>query len=188
MYELTGKLNYSLAFTAGGNPIISLELDERNPALKMVDELHDKKLSISFDEYQEKRSLDANKYYWVLLNRLSKALRISSSYCHNLMLRRYGELEKFDGQVMYTIIPDTDEASRTADESDTYHIKPTSSVREGKDGLMYRTYLMLKGSHEYSRKEFSRLLEGLIDECRLQGIETATPDQVARMMALYKER
>ena len=189
MRELTGKLSKSVSFTANGNPIITLVVNDRTSAMGIVDELSDaEKLTIKLEEYQEKRSLDANRYYWVLLNRLAKSLRISSSHCHNLMLRRYGTFENFDGQAVYWVIPDTDEASRKADEAEEYHIKPTTQVREGKDGKMYRTYILLKGSHSYTRTEFRKLIEGLVDECHIQGIDTATPEEIARMMALYKER
>ena len=136
----------------------------------------------------KKRSLDANSYYWVLVDKLSKALDISMPHCHNLMLRRYGTFKLFGGQVMYTVILDTDEASRDADEAEECHIKPTSEVREGKDGLMYRTYILLKGSHEYNTTEFSNLVEGIVDECHQVGIETATPNEIARMMSLLQTR
>ena len=136
----------------------------------------------------KKRSLDANSYYWTLVDKLSKALDISMPHCHNLMLRRYGTFKLFGGQVMYVVIPDTDEASREADEAEECHIKPTSEVREGKDGLMYRTYIMLKGSREYSTTEFSHLVKGLVDECKQVGIETATPDEIANMISLLKTR
>lgn len=165
MHELTGKLAYMVGFTAKGHPILTLEINEKNPALQMVDELHSaEKLTIKIEKYNPKRSLNANSYYWLLLGKLSKAFNISSSYCHNLMLRRYGALEEFDGQVVYWVIPDTEEASRKADEAETYHIKPTANVREGNDGIMYRTYLLLKGSHEYTRTEFTKLVNGLVDE------------------------
>ena len=183
MYDLTGSLAYNVSFTAKGNPIISIELNERVPALQMVDELHGAdKLSIKICKFGKKRSLDANSYYWLLLGKLSKKLNISSSYCHNLMLRRYGELESFDGQVVYWFIPDTDEATKKADEAEAYHIKPTSNVKEGNDGTMYRAYLLLKGSHEYTREEFSKLVNGLVDECRIQGIEVKSKEEIDSLL------
>lgn len=185
MYELTGKLAYMVGFTASGNPIITLEINEKTDALKMVDELHDEKLSINIGKYEKKRSLNANSYYWLLVGKLSKALKISTSYCHNLLLRRYGELEYIDGQVVYLVIPDTEEATRNADESETYHIKPTANVREGNDGIMYRTYLLLKGSHEYTREEFRKLVEGLCDECRNVGIETRSQAWIDSLLSQY---
>lgn len=185
MFELTGKLAYSVSFTQNGKPIVTLELNEKFPTLRMVDELHDEKLSVKICKATKKRSLDANAYYWLLLGKLSKALEISNQHCHNLMLRRYGVLEEFDGQTVYWVIPDTDEASKKADEAEEYHIKPTSNVREGNDGLMYRTYLLLKGSHDYSKEEFSRLVNGLVDECRQMGIETKSDEEISSLLSQW---
>jgi hypothetical protein len=101
MFELTGRLTYMVGFTAKGHPIVTLEMNEKTPALQMVDQLHnEEKLTIKIDKYNPSRSINANSYYWLLIGKLSKALNISSSYCHNLMLRRYGVLEEFDGQVV----------------------------------------------------------------------------------------
>lgn len=182
MAALTGKV-HSLAFTADGRPLITFEMFEGQPAIKMAHKFKDGvRVSVKVSKYNEKRSLDANAYYWQLLTKLAGAMKISNSYCHNVMLRRYGVPEEIDGSLVYWVIPDTDEAERKADESETYHIKPTSNVREGNDGKMYRTYMLLKGSHEYSTAEFSRLISGLVDECRQCGIETLTPAELASMM------
>ena len=187
MYELSGKLAYSLSFTAKGKPIVTLEMNEYEDAIKMVDDLHDKNLKIRLCEKKDGRSLDANSYYWLLLSRLAKKMDISNAYCHNLMLRRYGVLEDIDGQVVYWVIPDTEEASRKADESETYHLKPTSDVREGKDGMMFRTYLLIKGSHEYTKEEFSHLVNNLVEECKGVGIQTIRQEMIDSMLSHWGE-
>lgn len=178
---LTGTIN-SVAFTADGSPLITFEVFEGQPAIKMAQKYKDgSRVSIKVTKYNEKRSLDANAYYWQLLTKLAGVLKISNNYCHNMMLRRYGVLEEIDEKPVYLVIPDTEEAEKKADESETYHIKPTSQVKEGKDGKMYRTYMLLKGSHEYTTAEFSRLVSGLVDECKQCGIETMTPAELSRM-------
>lgn len=187
MYDLTGKLSYGVSFTAKGNPIVTIELNERFPALQMVDDLHDEKLSIKICKQTKQRSLDANAYYWLLLSKLSKVLKISNPHCHNLMLRRYGVLEEIDGQVVYLVIPDTEEASRKADEAEEYHLKPTSNVREGKDGLMYRTYMLLKGSSKFTKEEFSNLVNGLVDECNHVGICTRRKEDIESLLSQWGE-
>jgi hypothetical protein len=185
--ELTGEF-HSIAFTADGKPLITFKVNEYHEAVKASQEFAEGvTVALKVGKPKGLRSLDANSYYWLLLNKLARKLNISTSYCHNLMLRRYGVLEEYDGQVMYVVILDTDEASKTADEAEKYHIKPTSNVREGNDGLMYRTYLMLKGSSKYTKKEFSHLVNGLVDECRQVGIQTATPDEIAMMISRLKE-
>ena len=184
MASLTGKI-HSVAFSVDGKPLISLEVNEGQPALKTAQRLKDSpRITIKLSEYKAKRSLDANAYYWLLIGKLSKALNISTSYCHNVMLRRYGVLEMFDEKPVYLMIQDTDEAARKADEAEKYHIKPTSHVREGTDGKMYRTYMMLKGSHEYDTAEMATLISGLREECMNVGIPVETPDEIANLLSL----
>lgn len=181
--NLTGTI-HSVAFTADGRPLVTFEVFEYHPAVKMAQTYKDGvKVSIKVSKHREKRSLDANAYYWQLLTKLAKVQNISNNYCHNVMLRRYGVLEEIDGKPVFLVIPDTDEAEKKADESETYHIKPTSNVREGNDGKMYRTYMLLKGSSQMDTAEFSRLVSGLVDECKQCGIETLTPNELERMMA-----
>lgn len=188
MASLTGKI-HSVAFTVDGKPLISFEVNEGPPALKMAQKFKEcPKLNIKLSEHKKGRSLNANAYYWTLIGKLSKVLKISTSYCHNVMLRRYGVLELVDDTPVYMLIPDTDEAERKADEAETFHIKPTSNVREGKDGKMYRTYMLLKGSHSFDTAEMAALISGLRDECTQVGIPVETPDEIANLLSLMGGR
>ena len=53
----------------------------------LIDKIKDKPLRIIAKQWREKRSLDANAYYWVLLSRLAEVAGISKPRAHNLMLR-----------------------------------------------------------------------------------------------------
>lgn len=186
MASLTGTV-HSVAFTAAGRPLITFEVFEGQPALKMAHSYKDGvRVAIKVTKYNEKRSLDANAYYWQLIGKLAGVQKISNTYCHNVMLRRYGTLEEIAGKPVYLVIPDTEEAEKKADESETYHIKPTSNVREGNDGKMYRTYMLLKGSSQYDTAEMSRLISGLVDECKQCGIPVETPNELANLLSLME--
>ena len=187
MASLTGRI-HSVAFSVDGRPLISFEVNEGQPAMKMAQKLKDSPVSLKISQYKKKRSTDANSYYWLLVEKLAKALNISTSYCHNVMLRRYGALEMFDDKPVYLMIQDTDEAAKKADESETYHIKPTSNVREGKDGKMYRTYMLLKGSHDYDTAEMAALISGTREECSQVGIQVETPDEISNLLSLMEGR
>ena len=152
-----------------------------------IDKIKDKLLRITVKLWRDKRSLDANSYYWVLLSRLAEAVGISKPRAHNLMLRKDGQNLVIDSQIAFLVIPDTEEAEETALEAESFHIRPTSQVKQGKDGKMYRTYTVLAGSSTYDTKEMSELINGLVSECKEQGIETLTPDELARMMKDYEE-
>lgn len=152
-----------------------------------IDEIKEVPLTVTARRYKKKRSLDANAYYWQLLTKLAGVLDISKPHLHNLMLRRYGQPEIIEHQMMYLVLPDSESGLKQANEAETYHIRPTAQVKEGTDGKMYRTYLMLRGSSTYDTQEMSILIDGLIQECREQGIETMPQEEFDRMMAAYDQ-
>ena len=132
-------------------------------------------------EAKEKRSLTANAFYWSMLGKIGQAMKMSTSILHNQYLRELGLPERIEDRLVTLSLPDTDTAERMVIESTTYHAKPTSQVREGRDGVMYRTYIMLRGSHTYNVKEFSALIDLVIQDANSLGIETITTEQNSRM-------
>lgn len=166
-------------------PEITLRIDARP---EDVERLRETVLSVELKKYRKKRSLDANAYYWKLVGELAGVIGQSNAWIHNDMLRRFGQIEIIDGKGVYIVIPDTDEAQKTVDEAQSYHLKPTSDVKPGKGGVMYRTYMMLRGSSSYDTKEMSKLINGLVNECRDHGIETMTPEELKRMIQVYGKK
>lgn len=128
--------------------------------------------------HTQKRSLTANSYYWVLLGKMADALRMPKPEVHNRMLRSYGQARWIAGRLATVPIPDTDDAERETLLAETYHVKPTSQVKMGTKGQLFRTYVLLKGSHELTTEEFSVLLDGTIREADQIGIQTLTPAEV----------
>ncbi len=138
------------------------------------------KLSLEIKPYKRKRSLDANAYYWVLVTKLARILGASNAELHNILLAKHGVMEIVDGRTIKAVLPDTDEANRRVMESQVYHLRPTSDVRMGKDGMVYRTYIMLRGSSTYDTAEMSRLIDGLVCDCKDAGMpdsEIASPEE-----------
>lgn len=140
----------------------------------------DKNKLYDIKEHRSRRSMDANAYYWVLVGKLAKKLNISTARLHNILLRDHGLPFMIDGHISMQPIPDTEAAEEQVLESSTYHLKPTSGVIEGKDGI-YRWYIVLRGSSTYNTEEFSGLLNRIVAECKEQGIETMTPEELHRM-------
>lgn len=151
-----------------------------------IESCRGKDLRVSIKTWREKRSLDANSYYWKLITELASALKMPVPELHNRMLMEYGVLETIDGHTVQLELPDTHEAERKAYLSTTYHLRPTSEVFFSGYGTK-RVWQMLKASHEMDTKEFSNLIEGIVDECKMAGINTLPPDKIAAMMAAYEE-
>lgn len=149
--------------------------------LSQIDTLMNRELRLKLVQWREKRSKDANAYFFVLVDKLADVLRVSKPYIHNLMLRKYGRIQTIDGRPVWVVLPENEETFKKVEEEDTLHLKPTAEVKEGKDGRMYRTYLLLKGSHEMNTLEMNILLDGVIADCKEQGIETMTPQEISEL-------
>lgn len=150
----------------------------------LLDQERDKDWEVK--PYRKARTNRQNAYYWQLLTQVADAMRISKAAMHNLMLRDYGQLCMVDGQLLEVKIPDTVSGESSVLRSETYHLRPTSKVIV-EQGLDYRIYYLLRGSHEYNTTEMSILVDGLVMEARHLGIETLTPDELERMR-MYDRR
>lgn len=66
-------------------------------------------------------------------------------------------------------------------QSETLHCKPIFVA--GTDAFWYRIY---RGTHTYDSREMALLIDGTIEECKLQGIETLTPNELLRLEGYEK--
>ena len=145
----------------------------------------DKGIMWDLSEHKEhrKRSLDSNAYFHVLADKLRQKLGISMARCKNHLIADYGQILYLGDEPM---IYKTNAPEDYMMELETLHTKCVKVTTEnGREVFFYRVY---RGSHEYNTEEMARLINGTIEECKAQGIETATPDELARMQALWESR
>lgn len=132
------------------------------------------KVEVFFSQ-DSKRSLDSNALYWLLTGRIAKAIGSSLSEVHNLNLRRYGVPFTVDDKIVYAYLEDSVDTEKSVLQNESVHLKPTSSVREGNKGKMYRAYMVMKGSKDLTRSEMATLIDGVISECKEMGLEYRKP-------------
>ena len=138
---------------------------------KLLELPEDKEYEIK--EYKKKRTLDQNSYYWVLLGKLSQKLRIPQEELHFELIKR---------SCPFTEILVPDEADLRAIE---YYEERGKITKNNKLFKIIRVYV---GSSKLNTTEMGILLDNLIEECKLQGIETMTPQELAKLRELEKER
>ena len=125
-------------------------------------------------EHRAKRTLTQNAYYWVLVNELANCLRKSKEEVHFDLLRDYS-------QVALVILKSNVDIKG--------YIRYYEFERETIiSGVKFNIYKVYKGSSEMNKKEFSILLEGLIQEAQQQGIPTLTPNEIAKLRYIENER
>ena len=190
MHTFTGHLKEPVIDFATGKTAAVIEVNEdfreAYEDLKAAE-----KLTVTLKRYRKGRSLDANAYYWVLVGKLAKAVKSSTAEVHNRLLALYGQPEIYGGKGVYLTIPETEAAEKKAREATDYHVAPTSQVRVGDDGITYRTYRLLRGSHGYDTSEMAHLIDGTLSECKDVGIpasELATPEEREKLEKVYGVR
>lgn len=136
--------------------------------------LKDQPVDVLIKKHRSLRSLDANAYCWVLITKLAESMRppLSKEETYRLMLQRYGQ-----GGV---ISVQTEKLESVKRAFDYWEEKGTGTVN-GKEFSHLHVWV---GSSKYDTREMSVFVDGIISECRELGIETDTPEQIAR----FKER
>ena len=129
----------------------------------------DKHFDVSIKRHRNHRSLDANAYYHVLINKIAGKLDVSMSEVKNLTLGRYGQLElDEEGKPIEFAIQDNFDVSKRSD----VHLLPTSEV-EYRRGKVFRIYQLIRGSHTYNSSEMYHLIRGTIEDAKDAGLTEA---------------
>lgn len=127
-------------------------------------------------EHKERRSLSQNAYYWQLITEVSRRKHQSVAYTHNFNLRNLRLARWYNGEYVTVLLPDTDEVEAQVMEQTEYHLAVTNKRQDDK-----RVYVLLRNSCEFNTKEFSDLLDLLIQDAEALGIQTMTPAELARI-------
>jgi hypothetical protein len=174
MHDLTGKItNFSLDYKTG-KAILTMELNERNNATKMYDNLNRiEKLSISLGKYREKRSLDANAYAWVLIGKIADCVGASKDEIYVELLKRYGQT--YVDKVKHEDVDIFKREHKYCEEHESLELEEKAQY--------FRVWV---GSSKYNTEEMSKFIDGIISEAEDLDIPTKTPNQIAEMMNLWE--
>lgn len=181
--NFTGQIR-DMYVSLDGQTTIAFTIDETPGDLE---KLKDKKLSIKVSEYKKKRSLDANAYFHALADKLRMKVDVipwSIARMKNHLISDYGQIMYLDDGL--PLIYKTNAPPEYVRELEEPHLNLVKTdIERGREVYFYRMY---RGSHTYNTAEMSRLIDGTIEECKAQGIETMTPIQIARMMEAWERK
>jgi hypothetical protein len=169
---MKGRL-IDLSFGMNRKQRITVEVD--SDFREEFDRLKDHEVSIEIKKYRKKRSKDANAYAWVLIDKIAAALSIDKEEVYCNAIRSIGGVSE-----MVCVLDSA-----------------VDRLREGwkKQGLGWQTEVMESklpgcknvilyfGSSTYDTKQMSLLIDHLVQDAQALGIETETPEQLAK----YKE-
>lgn len=182
--ELTGKiLDLSLDFISG-KPKLTLEINEKSTVMDGYDRLNAcEKLSIEIKKYREKRSSEANRYFWHLCGEIAK--KLSEEKVKRTKEEIYRDAIKESGVWCDDeVAPDKVEWRCAAWEQIGigWFTERVDFTPDGEKEIIRFYY----GSSRYNTKQMSRLIDNIVQDCKALGIETLTPAKLAEIKSLWK--
>lgn len=173
---MRGKLiDFSLGLNRKQRITIELDADFRND----YDELKDNDIEVTIKRYRKKRSLDANAYAWVLLGKLSEAVRTPTIDLYKRYVKSIGGT--------YEIVCAKDCAVETLvkgweHQGIGWQAETLPSKIEGCTNVM-----LFYGSSLFDSAQMAQLIEMIVEDCKEMGIETLTPDEIRKLKGLEHE-
>lgn len=138
---------------------------------------------VTIKKQTRKRSLSANAYFHVLSDKIADAMGVSKAYAKNWIMGRYGQREHLENGNYLTLKVRSDANVDLMEREDihTFLIGSDSEYDAYDEAINYDVYVIIRGSHTYNTHEMSVLINGAVSEAKELGIETMTPQEIARL-------
>lgn len=167
----------------GDTELIFSVADKDNQIAKLISEDATLKefIRLKFEKWRNKRSLNANAYFHLLVNKIAEKLKVSDGEIKIRLNLEYGTpATDKNGNCVIIKLP------KDVDIKQFYDYAKWIADKKEPSGIETSYYILYKQTHTLDTKEMARLIDGTINEAKELGIETITPEEKAKMMSLWK--
>jgi hypothetical protein len=141
-------------------------LGNKDSLIKFLEEQNENTI-FELKEKKQSRTLTQNAYYWALVNQIAIAIGITAEDVHKDLIFNYSVSE------LVVVRSEIDVSSL---------FKYYQFVRDAKiNGQDFKIYKLYIGSSKMSKKEFSHLLDGIVQECMQLNIPTLTKEEIEKL-------
>lgn len=142
--------------------------------------LQETELDIKATKHRNKRSLDANAYFHVLVNKIAEKTNESDTAVKKRLVQEYGTLARDEEDNVVGIkLPISVDVDKLIEYTRWFD-------RRTEGGHVFNCYLVMKPTHEMNTAEMARVIDGTVSEAKELGIETMTPAEIKAMMERYE--
>lgn len=143
------------------------------------DELHDGDVKVEIRKWHDKRSLTSNGYAWALIDKLAEALNMGKVDVYRQTIMNVGGVST-TVCVKAAAAEALASAWRERGLGWIAEIQPSKLVGCQNVTLYY-------GSSVYDTKQMGQLIDRLVEECKVLGIETMPPAELAALKESWKQ-
>ena len=151
---------------------ITLELD--SDFQNEYDRLKNAELNIEINKHRKRRSLDANAYAWVLIDKLAAALSLDKAAVYKEAIRNIGGVTE-------TVCVKERAAAKLVSAWEAHGIGWQTATMPSKiQGCI--NVVLYYGSSTYDTKQMSLLIDHLVYEAKELDIETMSPTELQKLI------
>lgn len=137
-------------------------------------------LKVELSKWREKRTLNANNYAWVLMDKIAQATKTTKEDIYKQIILKVGVFE---------ILPIKDIAVKSFISRWQSKGLGWVCVVKGLSKLNgYTNVMAYYGTSTYNTEEMARFIDEIVYEAKELGIQTETPDQIAEMLNLWEQQ
>lgn len=171
---MKGRLvDFSFGINRKQRITIELDGDFRNE----FDRLKDFDVKVTIKKYRKRRSKDANAYAWVLMDAIAAELSVDKNEVYQNAIRNIGGVSE-----VVCVLNDAVDNLRRGWESHGLGWQ-TETFQSKLPGCT--NVILYYGSSAYDTKQMSLLIDHLVQEAQELGIQTETPEQIAKYKELW---
>lgn len=161
-----------LSLSLGGRQRLTVELD--GDFRETYDALHDGDVEVTVKRYRPRRSLDANAYAWVLIDKLADRLRLTKAEVYRNAIRSIGGTSE--------TVCVMDSAVDKLCESWSRHGLGWQTQRFPSKLAGCTNVVLYYGSSTYDSRQMSALIDHLVQDCKAVGIETKPDYEIKSLL------
>lgn len=149
-------------------------LVSRQEAAGAMESMEDgKTYDLTIKPHRERRSLDANAYFWVLLDRLAEKVNLPKTDIYRQYIKEIGG----NSETVCVVGKAADKLCEGWSHNGIgWQTDRLPSKLEGCVNV-----ILYYGSSTYDTRQMSRLIDMVVADCKDQGIDTLTPDELDRL-------
>lgn len=171
--EANGRIKDAIK-TANGTTIITFEAASIGLNEELNNLMKETEIKAVFERYTNKRSLNANAYFWVLCDKIAKKLGKGKWEVYLQALKDYGTF--IDIAIQDKALPFLKAAYREVEILE-------EGILNGEKASYVRCYI---GSSQYDKEEMNELINGIVEDAKSLGIDVLPPDEIKRMVDMWK--
>lgn len=164
-------------FQDSGGLWVCLKTNDHLTAVRIAQEVQNKSFDVTIAPHKKKRSMDANAYAWVLLDKLAEVTGEPKTEIYRSFIREIGGNSE-------TVCVQNEAVEKLCQGWQHNGIGWLTETIDSKlDGCT--NVILYYGSSTYDTAQMTRLINLIADECKAHDIETMTPDELCKLKGLW---